>query len=717
MSDERTPGATFDIADIGWIDFESRGPTSIKAGTYRYATEADAIILAWAIGHGAVRTQAVHAFGKPLAWSDMPAELRAFHARVAAGTATWAAWNAGFDRAVWNYATFGFPVMDPHHVIDVMAQATASGLPPDLAGAAQQSGSILKDDTGTGLIKLFCLPTSTATPQSHPDEWKQFVSYAGTDIRSMRSVFLATRQLPLAEWREYWAMEAVNERGVGIDLAMASHAAVLAEEDRVRSADILVQATGGAVARVNQVARMTRWLLARLPPEGREILTKREEEVDENGDVVKPPKYQLTRTRVERLIAYCQREGAANSAELTPVLSVLQIRLYGGSKTPAKFRKMLQGHVDGVLYGQYVFNGAPQTGRASSKQVQIHNLARDTVPDEADAIDLLLGKASYDDFDRHGDSTPVSRKLSLLIRPTFVPVDPGNVFVWSDWSQIEARVLPWLANSPGGEQRLQIFRAVDADPSLPDLYTRSAADIAHIPVESVTKPTRQIGKVAELALGFGGGLGALQAMGAGYGLHINEDDGRRVVDRWRKANPWCVDFWDALWGAANRALELPGTLQQAGRIHYVYLRGYLGGSLLAVLPSRRCLTYRDILYERVADLDDDDKVIGWSTQLRFARGHNRVKLWSGQLCENVVQAVAADFLRGTLRRLEDAGHCVRAHTHDEILLEVTQANAEAMSGQLHEFMCQGFDWSEGLPLMSEETVAYFYSKCPESIGL
>jgi len=439
---------------------------------------------------------------------------------------------------------------------------------------------------------------------------------------------------------------------------------------------------------------------------------KRIEEVDENGAVIRPAKHQLTRARVERLIAYCQ--GAANRAELTPVLRVLQIRLYGGSKTPAKFRKMLQGHVDGVLFGQYVFNGAAQTGRASSKGVQIHNLARDTVADEADAIDLLLAGASYDEFAASGDATPVSRKLSLLIRPTFVPVNAENVFVWSDWSQIEARVLPWLA---GSEQRLQVFRDVDADPSLPDLYTRAAAAMSRIEVADVTKPIPQRGKVAELALGFGGGVGALQAMGASYGLHFGEGEARAIVDRWREINPWCVAFWDLLWSAANRALELPGTLQQARRIHYVYLRSYLGGSLLAVLPSGRCLTYRDIRYERVADLDDDDQVIGYSTQLRFARGHVRIKLWAGQLCENVVQAVAADILRGTLRRLEDVGYCVRAHTHDECLLETPISHAEATAAQLREIMCRGFAWSEGLPIQSEETIGYFYSKNERSHGL
>ena len=158
---------------------------------------------------------------------------------------------------------------------------------------------------------------------------------------------------------------------------------------------------------------------------------------------------------------------------------VLQIRLYGGSKTPAKFNKMLAQHVDGTLFGQYTFNGAGQTGRASSRGVQVHNLARDVLEYEYEALEVLVRDGSYDQFDDVGDETPVSRKLSLLIRPAFTP-DPDHVFVWSDWSQIEARVLPWLAgNDPGALARLKIFSDVDRNPNLPDLYTRTAATLSH----------------------------------------------------------------------------------------------------------------------------------------------------------------------------------------------------------------------------------------------
>ena len=312
---DRAAGPTYAIENIGFIDFESKSNTDIKAGTYRYATEADAIVCTYAIGDGPVGAATVARFDGPLVWAAMPAAVREFHDRVATGTAVWAAWNAGFDKAVWNFATEGFPLMKPEHIIDVMAQATASGLPPDLAQASATVGHDLKIVDGKDLIKLFCTPGGlkgvTGTPQSHPLEWFRFVNvYATGDIAAMRSVFKATRQLSLAEWKEYWAMEAVNERGVGIDLAFAEAAAKLAAEDKVRSKAELAQLTGGAVTSVDQVAKMTAWLLPQLPGGGRVVVTKREEEVDDDGVVTKPAKFQLTRRRIERLLAYLDDTGS-----------------------------------------------------------------------------------------------------------------------------------------------------------------------------------------------------------------------------------------------------------------------------------------------------------------------------------------------------------------------------------------------------------------------
>jgi DNA polymerase bacteriophage-type len=726
---DRAAGPTFAIADIGWIDWETRSDTDLKvSGATRYATEADAIVLAYAIGNGPVSTVKVTAFDGPLRWDQVPAELAVFHERVRLGKAVYAAWNAGFDRAIWNFATVGFPELEPHHIIDVMAQATASGLPPDLAKASEVIGKAVKVGEGKELVQLFCLPKGLrgvrGTPQSHPEEWDRFTEdYARGDILAMRDVFRSTRQLTLAEWREYWAMEAINDRGVCIDVPMVRHAAKLAEIDREWSKTELVKLTNGAVQTVDQVAKMTGWLMARLPAEGQAILTKTVEEVDEEtGEVTKPAKLQLTRRRIERLLAYLtdperDREGLIGLGDL---VSVLQIRRYGGSKTPAKFAKMLAQQVDGRLYGQYVFNGAPQTGRASSRGVQIHNLARDVLEHEPDLIDAVADGINYDAFSSLGDDTPVARKLSLLIRPCFVP-SGDNVFVWSDWSQIEARIVPWLCDHvPGARARVQIFRDVDADPDLPDLYTRTAAQLSHVAVDQVTKPMRQRGKVAELALGFCGGVGALQQMAAGYGLHFTDAEAKVVVDRWRDANPWAIDYSREIWEAMKWAIRPENASQpiQAGRVWLKFEPQYLGGSLLARLPSGRCLTYRNMHWQDVDVLDEDDKPTGIKRlEMMFSRGYGRVKLWPGMFVENFTQAAAADVLRGTLVRLEKGRLNVRLHTHDECLVECEQREVSAVVEILRALMCAGFDWSEGLPLMSEETIAYCYTKDEGGHGL
>jgi len=714
---ERADGPTFPVERVGFIDFETRGRADIKAGAYRYATEADAIILTYAIGMGLTQVVHVPDFSRPLDLIDLPTDFLAHHAKVMNGTAVWAAWNAGFDRAAWNFATLGFPELEPQHVIDVMAQAAASGLPPDLKTASGKAGDQRKDKRGRELIRLFCTPDAIATPQSHPAEWDEFLDYAAQDVEALRSLFLSTRQLSLAEWREYWAMENINDRGAFIDLRLVEAAAKLAEEDKVRSTAELRAITGDPKMTVDMVRRLTAWLLDRLPSEGRAILTKRDEELDEDGVLVRPAKHALTRRQVERLIAYVND---LEMGHLDPAIErVLQIRLYGGSKTPAKFQKMLSSHVDGVLYGQYAFNGAAQTGRASSRGVQIHNLARDTLPNEPNVIDGIIGGCTYDDLSAYPGASPVARQLSLLIRPTFVP-SGDNVFVWSDWSQIEARVLPWLCDHmDGARARLQIFRDVDADPTLPDLYTRTAATLSRVPIEAVTKPMRQRGKVAELALGFCGGVGALQAMAAGYGLHLSDDDARKTVDDWREANPWSRDFSRELWEAARIAKLAPYTRVPAGRVFFVFLPDYLDGTMLCRLPSGRYLTYRALRWEDVDVLDDDNQPTGEKKhELMFHRGYGKMKLWPGMFVENITQAVAADVLRGTLRRLEESGaFAVRLHTHDEVVLECPAADADRVARDLRGYMQIGFDWSEGLPLMSEETTAYYYTKHEGSHGI
>src|SRR5262249_13686549 len=220
---------TFKADDLGWIDFEAfGGPLDLKAaGTFRYvaATSTRALVLAYAIGNAPAL--AWHADGAILDWDRAPDELRAAFERGA----TFAAWNASFDAAVWNYATLGFPLLAPERVIDPMVQAGVSNLPTDLESASRYLGGAGKQTDGKKLIRLFCI--EVANPREYPAEWERFLAYARRDIEEMRDVYRKTRPLPREEWEQYWAFEHINRRGVAVDLPFVQRAAALVIEDAV----------------------------------------------------------------------------------------------------------------------------------------------------------------------------------------------------------------------------------------------------------------------------------------------------------------------------------------------------------------------------------------------------------------------------------------------------------------------------------------------------
>ena len=235
--------------------------------------------------------------------------------------------------------------------------------------------------------------------------------------------------------------------------------------------------------------------------------------------------------------------------------------------------------------------------------------------------------------------------------------------------------------------------------------------------------------MATLALGFGGSVGALQRMALNYRISLDDAEARRIVDAWREANPWAREFWGAhrdgesfgLWGAAMSAWEVPGQITTAGRIAFVYRDDYLGGSLFMALPSGRLLTYPRPRWREVDILDKDGKPTGEKrSELSFRRAHGRAKLWHGTLCENAVQATAADLLRATVTRIETnpalAFMPIRMTTHDEIVCEVDEARAEEAKAILRREMLTLPDWAAGLPLQSEESVCRWYTKSKTALS-
>ena len=340
----------------------------------------------------------------------------------------------------------------------------------------------------------------------------------------MRRVYRATRPLPREEWAQYHAFEHINRRGVTVDVPFVRRAAALAAEDAIAIGHRLVKLTDGAVTRVTQAKRIATWMHDQLADAAmREVLTlgvPADAADDDDDDAAEPLELSLTRDRVARVLAMLEakRANGGLTVDETKALEVATLRLYGAGTSPKKFARLDAQQVDGVLRGQYRFAGAGQTGRLSSRGAQIHNLTRDVLGDdgaaEAALVDAIADGCSYRELVAASPvDVPAARKLALLVRPALI-AGPGKVFVWSDWSAIEARITPWLAASPGADKVLDIFRANDRDPARPDIYTLAAADILHKDPRAITKAERAIGKVAILALGFGGSVGALQTHGA-----------------------------------------------------------------------------------------------------------------------------------------------------------------------------------------------------------
>lgn len=347
-----------------------------------------------------------------------------------------------------------------------------------------------------------------------------------------------------------------------------------------------------------------------------------------------------------------------------------------------------------------------------------------------------------DASERNPRGSPPAKKLSFLLRPAFI-AEPRKKFTWGDWSNIEARVLPWMADSPGAEAKLDVFRAIDKDPTLPDVYMTTAHDMTmpdqreglalkmlwdaysdkKHPHFKLAKELRQSrGKVPELSLGFGGGIGALIAMGVTYGVYVDVPTATEVVRKWRELNQWAVDFWgkhgrngsSGLWGAANSAIENPGDLFQAGRVFYTYDRSYLGGSLFCILPCERILTYPGVKWEWREVEDKKTKKLVDRYQLTYRKGYGRAALWYGKLAENVTQAGAASVLRRTLKRLDraesDAWMPIVGHTHDEVLAQVDERRTDEAERILRDIMETNDAWDAGLPLKAEIKTSMYYTK-------
>jgi DNA polymerase len=583
------------------------------------------------------------------------------------------AFNAAFERLLfWYVICPDFDVPEPRleQFYCTAAQARSNCAPGSLEDVGRFAGaSMKKDHKGAQLVRKCCIPPFKHTQQDMQD----LLDYCAQDVRAMRAVSKAMRDLSADELADYHVNERINDRGVLVDVDLCHAAMRYSEAERVEIEARVVELTEGMVTSVRS-PKLRQWVLDRLGPEARKLARSKERD-------------SIDKTVRANLLAM------ENPDEVPSVVAeTIQCADDLWASSTAKFGRLaaLADSEDQRVRGAFVYAGGAATGRASSYGAQVHNFPRKASKKPVELRHALVrGHSVVPAF-----GPRVTDVLKSMLRPALIP-EPGKSFVVADWSAIEGRVNPWLANSPAGEKKLDIFRE-RLDP-----YKVNAAATYGVQYSDVTDDQRQVGKVQELALGFGGATGAFAAMGRAYGVRFDEPQARRIVDAWRRANPWAVAFWQELENAYMSAMRHRGHEFSAGRVTYVYD----GQHLWYMLPSGRVLCYpyakfegEHLTYAKAA----------WKPAAD-ATEWPRARLWSGLACENVTQASAHDILRVNLRQLDADGRSRTVlHVHDEIVVETDEPDRAKL--ELERMMTTPPTWAEGLPLAVEAKVMERYGK-------
>lgn len=580
------------------------------------------------------------------------------------------AFNANFERTC--LAKWLQKPMPPEEWRCTMVKALTLGLPGNLAGAGEALGlppEKLKDPQGKALIQFFskpCKPTRTNgqrtrnLPQHDPAKWQLYKGYNRQDVVTEQEILrkLSIYKTPESE-QELWALDQhMNDNGVALDIPMVEK---IVEYDTRRRQELQEEAqelTG--LKNPNSLAQLKRWLAE----QGVEMTSVTKDTIAE----------------------------ALRDPELPDVVRrVLEIRTALGKTSVAKYSTMLVAHCqDHRLRGILQFYGANRSGRWAGRLVQTHNLAKNTLPDLALAREL----AAEGDFETMGTLFgETAFVFSELIRTAFIPSE-GCRFIVSDFSAIEARVLAWLA---GEEWVLEAFR------NGKDIYCETASMMYHVPVEKhgANSHLRQKGKVAVLACGYQGGVGAMKRMDKGGS--IPEDELQSVVDQWRQANSKVVKLWRTVELAARTAIEEHRTIRLKNGIAF----GYINGNLFIKLPGGRKLCYWNTRLK--LDPRDGREHIVYMGVNQETKQWGETETYGGKLVENIVQATARDCLAISMQRVAALGYNIVMHVHDEIIVDCPIEDTGAME-RINACMAEPIPWAPGLPLRGDGYETPFYMK-------
>lgn len=654
------------------IDIETFSSVDIKNGAYAYSEAPDFEILL--IAYKFSDEDKV----KLIDLTDDPEELEnlRFWDALTDPEVVKTAYNANFERTC--LARYTGEAMPPEQWRCTMVLAVQLGLPRSLAAVGPALGLTeeeQKKKTGAALIQYFCKPCKptrtngqrTKNTRLHaPEKWELFKEYNIQDVVTEQTILKRLRDFrPDQSEQDLWTLDQeINDRGVLLDIPMAGS---IVEFDTERSADLLAEAqqiTG--LSNPNSLAQLKPWLA-------------------DNGLATDT----LRKDDVAAMLA--------DPSLHANVRRVLEIRQTLSKTSVKKYQTMLDiAGEDDRARGIMQFYGG-HTGRWAGRSLQPQNLARNTMPD--DELEVAREFVKMGDFESlemiFGEPAPI---FSQLVRTAFIP-SPGNRFIVSDFSAIEARVIAWIA---GEEWRLEVFRNDG------DIYCESASHIYHVPVvkHGINGELRQRGKVAELALGYGGAVGAMKQMDTSGS--VPEDEMQGIVTQWRAESPKIVRMWRDCQDAAvsvirgNQPKRVLRSLQ--GTEFYVKLVD--GTPVLFIhLPSGRPIAYWD---PKVMDTEMGPRIT-YMTQNQTTRKWERCETYGGKLTENIVQSVARDCLAEKMKLLESMGYQIVFHVHDELILDVPREDKEA-AALVDRIMGEPIDWAPGLPLKGGTYECDFYRK-------
>ena len=643
------------------IDIETYSSEDITNGVYRYADAEDFTILlfAYSVNDGPVLITDI-AQGEEIP----PRIVEALTDPHVIKTA----FNAAFERTCLN-KFFGLN-MDAEQWECTMVRSAMLGLPLSLDAV----GRVLKLEQqkmqeGKALIRYFscpCKPTKVNggrtrnLPQHAPEKWATFKRYCVRDVEVEQAIrrITAAYRIPESEHRLYVADQRINDRGVLVDMDLVTQAIRMDAAYKGRLNAEAMEISG--LDNPNSVAQLKAWL---------------EKETDTTVE-------KLSKKDLPALLA---------SADNDKVERMLRIRQEMAKTSTKKYEAMRKTACsDGRVRGLLQFYGANRTGRWAGRLVQVQNLPQNHIEDldfarnlvksgDLSTVELLFGN--------------VPDTLSQLIRTAFIAKD-GCTFLVCDFSAIEARVIAWLA---GEQWRLEVFRTHGK------IYEASASMMFHVPVEEITKtdPRRQKGKIAELALGYQGGVGAMKTMG-GESMGLTEDEMTDIVNNWRNANPAIVRLWKDVEAAARMVIRSGEPVSVKGLKFFMSL-----GAMMIQLPSGRCLSYprpsvgvnrfgsESICYEGVSQTTKQ-----WCQQ----------ETYGGKLVENIVQGIARDCLAVTILRLEEKGYPIVFHVHDEVIIEASENDGVHTLQGVEEIFRMPIIWAPGLPLKGAGYTTKYYLK-------